>query len=111
MTVPARPAESLLALLARERAFLLRGELTALADLSAEKIRLTDALAVSTPAVPLIRALRSASQHNARLIAAALAGLKATRQRLAQTAQSVTTYDKTGRKADLSAGSNPISRA
>lgn len=111
MNPVAKPGEALLALLARERAFLLTGELAALSALTAEKTRLTDAIAVSAPSLPLISAVRRASQHNARLIAAALAGLKATRQRLSQTVGTVTTYDQSGRKADLSARANPISRA
>ena len=111
MTPATQTADALLALLARERAFLLTGELAALSALTSEKTRLTEALASSRPSLHLIRALRSASHHNARLIAAALSGIKATRQRLNQTVQSVTTYDQGGRKSDLSAGANPISRA
>jgi hypothetical protein len=111
MNAPSSPADALLALLARERAFLLTGELAGLSALSGEKLRLTDLLVTSSPQPRLIRAISRTSQHNARLIAAAIAGLKATRQRLNQTAQSVTTYDQSGRKSDLSTGANPISRA
>jgi len=71
-------------LLARERSVLLAGDLAGIAELTRQKERLVDALTHSIVADPLRwQALDRMAHRNQRLLASALAGVRAATERLA----------------------------
>lgn len=93
------------ALLERERAAILGGDLDALAGLMAEKTVLIDTLpSDSTPASTALDALRHKARRNQDLIESAMQGIRAVAQRLSAMRRlrtSMDTYDSTGQRRPI----------
>lgn len=109
------PLSGLVALLEEERRVLLAGDFAALADLGDRKERLLAIAESSTrPDAPGLAALRSAAEANRLLLAAALRGVRAARERL-DTARSggpaLSTYDASGRAETHGRGTTVERRA
>jgi hypothetical protein len=102
--MPDRPENRLLDLLARERAALLAGDLSALLALIAEKERLTALLAnAPAPSGEGLARLAEAARSNQALIESALKGVKAVRERFAALKNggpALSTYDARGKATE-----------
>ena len=77
------PADSLLTLLAQERAALRTGDLTRLSDFATRKAQLSQDLAQASLGRVMALRIGQALAHNERLLVAACDGIRAARARLA----------------------------
>ncbi|MEO8529915.1 MAG: hypothetical protein ABI459_01715 [Deltaproteobacteria bacterium] len=92
----------LLDLLARERVDLMSGNLSQIGETAATKEKLLNRLPFESLSSDALVQLQMTSRHNARLMAAALSGIKSVAQRLKTQDSPATTYDPMGRLSSLS---------
>lgn len=98
-----RVAKRLIDLLDAERKAVLGGELTAAVALTQRKEALVAKLEADKPDVESVRAIRDRATRNAALLAAALKGAQAAREKVAAilAAKTLTTYGSDGRSMTL----------
>jgi len=92
---------ALLDLLARERAALIEGDVRQVSADAALKHRLLDQLLLQSISKDDLARLQRTSQHNGRLLAAALSGIRSVAKRLQAQDAPATTYDTLGRRNSL----------
>lgn len=106
-----RTLAELLQLFDRERMALCAGDLALVAELGVDKIALVERIGTDPPDPARLAPLRTAAQRNARLLAAALAGLREGAghlQVIRLGATGFSSYDRSGRPGHV-AGTGPRS--
>ena len=103
---------ALIDLLARERAALIAGDVKQVTSGAMLKQQLIDQLPLQPIRQDDLVRLQASSQHNGRLLAAALSGIRSVAQRLQKQDAPATTYDTLGRRNSLVVSSSAtITRA